>query len=350
MSISRKERFRILARAILAKLGFLLSIYIAASAALFFAMKAMPEDPVMLRFTKFPSPEQIEIERERLGLNRSWIYQYVAFNQRFLSGNWDRSLNTGRGAMEDVAQFFPATLELTFSAMALGILFGGSAALLARASGWPFWQSTALAIGNIGLTVPIFWIGLLLLLIGSLWLGWFPMGGRFDLAALPPNRVSGLLLFDSMIAGDFQSLGIAIRYLALPSVCLSVFPAASIASVLHARLNEPENEALFVALRSRGYSKCRIVAKHLLRVSGATLATVIGTTFGALIGGAFLTETVFSWPGIGRYVVTAIIERDLFVAQHLLLMLIMLVFAIAFTSDVVAKSLHPFDEDEGGKA
>jgi len=116
---------------------------------------------------------------------------------------------------------------------------------------------------------------------------------------------------------------------------------------LRARLSEPENAALFVALRARGFSKARIVGKHLLRACGPALATVVGTTFGALIGGAFLTETVFSWPGIGRYVVSAIIERDLFVAQHLLLMLIMLVFAIALTSDVIAKALHPMSEEKG---
>jgi len=349
MGIRRKRKFLLLGRFVLAKIGFLAGIYLIASAALFVAMKAMPEDPVMLRFTKFPSPEQIEIERERLGLNESWLHQYIGFNKRFLSGNWDRSLNTGRRAMEDVAQFFPATLELTFSAMAIGILFGGFAALFARASGKPLWESVALAIGNIGLTVPIFWIGLLLLVVGALWLGWFPMGGRYDLAAFPPERMSGLLIFDSLFAGDWAGLGIALRHLVLPSLCLSVFPAASIASVLYARLKEPENEALFVALRSRGYGKFRIVTKHLLRVSGAALATVVGTTFGALIGGAFLTETVFSWPGIGRYVVTAIIERDLFVAQHLLLMLIMLVFAIAFASDVLARSLHPFEDEEKGE-
>lgn len=321
-----------------------------ASGTLFLAMKAIPEDPIELKFEKFPDPEQIALERERMGLNRSWLYQYGLFHRKFLTGDWERSLQTGRLATDDVKLFFPATVELSLIAMAIGVLFGSSAALFARVSPNRWSQSIAMSFGTIGLTVPIFWIGLLALVVGSLWLGIFPLGGRFDLAAIPPPERTGFLLIDSLLALDGRDLGMTIRYLTLPALCLAVFPAANVSSVLYARLNEPQVNALYTALKARGFGPIRIVFKHLLRVAGAPVVTVIGTSFGALLGGAFLTETVFSWPGIGRYVVTAIIDRDLFVAQYLLLMLIMLVFGVAFLSDIIARWLDVVSESkEGGK-
>jgi len=335
-----------LAKFILGKLVYLFAVYLMASAALFLAIKAIPEDPIELKFEKFPDPEQITLERERMGLNRSWLHQYGLFHAKFLTGNWERNLQTGRLAVEDVRLYFPATIELSMVALLIGVFLGGSAALFARVSRNRFSQSLAMSFGTIGLTVPIFWIGLLSLVVGSLWLGAFPLGGRLDIAAFPPPDRTGLLLVDSLLALDGRSFIMTIHYLALPALCLSVYPAANVSSVLFARLNEPSVNALLTALRARGYSTGRIVFRHLLRVAGAPVVTVIGTTFGSLLGGAFLTETVFSWPGIGRYVVTAIIDRDLFVAQYLLLMLIMLVFFVAFLSDVLARWLDVTGESE----
>ncbi len=333
------------------KIVYLIAVYIVASGALFLAMKAIPEDPIELKFEKFPDPEEIAAERERMGLNRSWIYQYGLFHKKFLTGDWERSLQTGRLAMEDVRLYFPATIELSLVAMLIGVFFGASAALYARVSPGRLNRTIAMSFGTIGLTVPIFWIGLVALVVGSLLLGVFPLGGRFDIAALPPDDRTGLLLIDSLLAWDWPSFGMAIHYLALPAMCLAVFPAANVSTVLFARLNEPPITALYTALKARGFSRSRIVFRHLLRVAGSPVITVVGTTFGALLGGAFLTETVFSWPGIGRYVVTAIIDRDLFVAQYLLLMLIMLVFSVAFISDVVARWLDVVsDAEESGGA
>lgn len=210
----------------------------------------------------------------------------------------------------------------------------------------PWLGRLANGIGAIGLVVPIFWIGLLLLVVGSLWLGWFPMGGRFDMAAIPPTKVTGLLLVDSVVAGDGSAFWIALRHIALPALCLSVFPAAGVASVTGARLREPELKAFIVGLQSRGVGSARILWKHLLRIAAGPTITVIGTSFGALLGGAFLTETVFSWPGIGRYLVNAILARDVFVAQNLLTFLILLVILVAFVSDLLVLWLDP---RKGGK-
>lgn len=289
--------------------------------------------------------ERVALERERLGLDRSFVERYFLSQKQFLAGDWGKSLSSARATTDDFRAFMPATLELSLCAMGLGVLSGLSVALWGALGTHPWISRLANGIGSIGLVVPIFWIGILLLVVGSLWLGWFPMGGRFDMAAIPPDRVTGFLFLDTVIAGDLAALGGVIAHIALPAACLSVFPAASVASVTHARLQEPELQAFIVALRSRGYGTARILWKHLLRVSAGTTITVIGTTFGALLGGAFLTETVFSWPGIGRYLVTAILERDVFVAQNLLTFLVLLVIFVAFVSDLIVFQLNPKKEE-----
>ncbi len=328
------------------KIPFFVCLYLFASLAIFAAIDAIPGDPVALRFGKMIDAERVAIERERLGLDRSFPERYLLSQRQFLSGDWGKSLGSGRSTTDDFSLFMPATVELSLSALLLGIGVGLSVALFAALGTHPWMARLANGIGAIGLVVPIFWIGILLLVVGSLWLGWFPMGGRFDMAQIAPDRVTGLLLLDAVLSGDLRAVGVALRYLALPAVCLSVFPAASIASVTCSRLREPELQAFIVALRSRGYGTVRILWKHLLRISAGPTITVIGTSFGALLGGAFLTETVFSWPGIGRYLVGAILSRDVFVAQNLLTFLVLLAIMVAFVSDLFVSLLDPKKEVE----
>ncbi|MDQ8187388.1 ABC transporter permease [Pelagicoccus sp. SDUM812002] len=331
--------------ALLRKIPFFLALYVFASLAIFAAINAIPGDPVELRFGKVVNAERVAIERERLGLDRSFVERYILSQKQFLTGDWGRSLGSGQATTVDFFAFMPATLELSFSAMLLGVALGLSVALFGALGSYPSMSRLANGIGTIGLVVPIFWIGIVLLVVFSLWLGWFPMGGRFDMASIQPSRRSGFLFLDTVFSGDLASLGIAFKHLALPAVCLSVFPAASVASVTYARLQEPELQAFIVALRSRGYGTARILWRHLLRVSAGTTITVVGTSFGALLGGAFLTETVFSWPGIGRYLVTAILERDVFVAQNILTFLVLLVIFVAFVSDLIVFQLNPKKEE-----
>ncbi len=333
----------------LGKIFQFLLVYLLASGAIFVAMQSL-EDPVSLKFSKYPDPDQIAAETQRLGLDRPLVEQFAMFNSRFLTFDWESSLLTGRRALDDVSLYFPATLELTVLAMLLGSFFGAAAAMAARECGRIEFAKGIMSVASAGLVVPIFWIGLFSLVIGSLWLGWFPMGGRFDLSAIPPDDVTGFLLIDSLLSGNWTSFGISLRHLALPAACLAVYPAANVASVLYARLGEPGVAALRIALLARGTSRGRLMFRHMLRIGAAPVVTVLGTTFGALLGGAVLTETVFSWPGIGRYVIHSIVERDLFVAQYLLLMLILIVFAVAFLFDLLAHWLLIGDESEKGGA
>jgi ABC-type dipeptide/oligopeptide/nickel transport system permease component len=322
------------------KLVLFVTIYLLASMALFFAVRAIPGDPIALRL-KNPDPVRVAIERERLGLDKPAVTQYLLYGKSFWKGDWGRSFLSGREVREDVGQFFPATLELSLVGLSLGIVIGVLAAVFAEVFRSKGLKRFSFFLGTLGLTVPIFWIGYLSLIVGSLWLGWFPSGGRFDLSLIPPPDVTGSLLIDSLLAGQMGNFMATVNHLVLPAFCLSLYPAAQVCSVLQARLQDPKVQVLRTALRARGFGPVRIWLRHLLKVGSAPVVTVVGTSFGTLLGGAILVETVFSWPGIGRYMVDAVLNRDIYVVQNVLLLVILLVVGIVFLTDFLAYLINP---------
>jgi ABC-type dipeptide/oligopeptide/nickel transport system permease component len=313
-------------------------IFLLASFLLFLATEAMPEDPVSLR-VKNPDPERIAEIRNTLGLNDPWPIRYVRGVADFVSLDWGDSLLTGRPVAGEVARFLPATLEMAGLGLLFGVSMGIGLVLVAHATGWRWLLQPVRGLGALGLTVPIFWIGLLLILAFSVGLGWLPVGGRFDFAYSAPGG-SGFLLLDSLLAGDWRALGIAARHLFLPAVTLGLYPAAVVSATLEARISENRVERLVIALRSRGLSPVRIWGWHVLRLLSGPVVTVIGTQTGALLGGAVLTETVYSWPGMGRFLVDGVLNRDLFVIQHGLLLIVVLALLVVTVADLLAARLN----------
>lgn len=306
---------------------------------LFLAIRAIPGDPVALRL-KNPDPVRVAEERSRLGLDQPWPVQFVRQGKQFWRGEWGTSFGTGRSVLADVRAYLPATLELAIAAIFLGVVAGMGWALLAEMSGSRLVGAFSYSVGMAGLTVPIYWIGLLLIIGGSLWLGWFPSGGRLSAGAEAP-QITGFLLLDALLAGRPALLGEALRHLFLPALCLSLYPAAQVCATLRARLREPRAGWLLAGLRARGLSPARIWMIHVMKLLAAPVVTITGTTFGVLLGGAVLTETVFSWPGMGRYLVGAVLDRDIYVIQNALLLVIFLVLTVVQLSDLLAAWLNP---------
>jgi len=327
-------------RLVAGKVGLLLAIFLLTATGLFLAVRAVPGDPVASRL-KRPDPVRVAAMRAELGLDDSWGVQWGRYLGHFVTGNWGRSITSGRVVTDDVAEFFPATIELSLAALGLGVVFGTAMAVGAEIFRWAFVRRLALALGTIGLTVPVFWVGLLALAVGSGGLGWFPSSGRFDLVLAPPAKLTGLLTVDALLTGNGSALGSALRHLALPAICLSLFQAAYVCSVLQARLQDARLRTLVVSLRARGLGPGRIWSRHILKVVSAPVLAVIGTNFGGLLGGAVLTETVFSWPGVGRYLVSAVIERDVFVVENVVLLVVLLVVAVVFVTDLIARVINP---------
>lgn len=340
------------------KAGLVLAVFFLASSLLFFAIRAIPGDPIALR-QKFPDKAHVEEERARLGLDRPVLVQWWNYVRSFVAGDWGQSLRTGRTVRAEVARCFPATIELSAAAVLIGLCVGVAAAVGAEVFRLGALRWISFLLGMTGMTVPIFWIGLLEIVVGTAWLGWFPASGRFDpIAVMPPDR-TGFQTIDALLAGDFASLATTLHYLALPALCLSVYPAAQVCAVLQARLQDRRLLTLVTSLRARGLSPARIWLRHVLKVVSAPVITAIGSTFGTLLGGAVLTETVFGWPGIGGYLVEAVKTRDLYVVQNGLLLVVLLVVAVVFASDFVAYLINPVtarggvnedDDEKGGTA
>jgi ABC-type dipeptide/oligopeptide/nickel transport system permease component len=324
-------------RLLLEELRRFMVIFLVASLGIFLALEAMPEDPVSLR-VKNPDPERIAEIRESLGLNDPMPIRYIRGVGEFLTLRWGQSLISGRDVAGEVGRFLPATLELSVLGVLFGTALGISLVLVAHATGWRWLLQPVRGLAALGLTVPIFWIGMLLILFFSVQLGWLPVGGRFDFAHPSPEG-TGFLLLDSLLAGDPAAFGIALRHLALPVLTLGLYPAAVVAGTLEARLGESYLQRLVVALKARGFSPARIWGRHVLRLVSGPVVTVIGTQAGALLGGAVLTETVYSWPGMGRFLVDGVLNRDVFVIQHGLLLVVVMALLVVTFSDFLAKRL-----------
>lgn len=334
-------------------LGFVFSesrrlglIFLTTSLFLFVALELMPGDPVSLRM-KNPDPARIAEIRDSLGLNDPAPVRYVRGVFDFVTLDWGESLITGRSVVEEVGQFLPATLELAILGLFFGVSFGTAMVLLGHATGWRWLLQPIRGMAALGLTVPIFWIGILLVLFFSVWLGWLPVGGRFDFTHVAPN-ITGFLLLDALLQGDGEAFLIAVHHLILPVVTLGFYPAAVVAGTLEARLGEPFVQRLTIALRARGFRPLRIWGRHILRLVSGPVVTVIGTQAGALMGGAVLTETVYSWPGMGRFLVDGVLNRDLFVIQHGLMLVVVMALTLVLLADFTAAALDRKLRQAGG--
>ncbi len=325
-------------------LGRILAVFFGASLALFLAIETMPEDPVSLRI-KSPDPQRVAEIRGELGLDDHFVVRYLRYTGNFVTGDWGRSLVSGREVRGEIMNYFPATMELGVCAIALGILVGASFVIGGHASGWFWLRRVSSGLGSIGLIIPIYWIGILLVLLFAVKLEWLPVSGRYDFA-LPPPDGSRSLILSSLLRGDLALLGSTLRHLALPTLTLALYPAALVAGTLETRLDDPRVRLLVRSLRARGLSPWRIWCVHIPRLLSAPVVTLVGTQFGALLGGAVLTETVFSWPGMGRFLVEAVLNRDIFAIQNGLLLIILLSLVVVKSSDYLAKRMHPMLRDK----
>lgn len=297
---------------LLRRLGSLALALFAASVAIFLLVRLVPGDPARL-LLKNPTPASIAQIRQRLGLDRPLPAQYVIWMKNVLGrGSFGQSIVTGRDVKEDLARTWPATVELALAAMALATAAGLWLGVFSARHAGTWKDALATSISLVGLSVPVFWLGLLAMLVFSLWLGWLPAGER----------------------GGW-------RHLVLPACVLATIPAAFVARVTRAAVLETLAKDFVRTARAKGASQRAVLYRHALRPALAPIVTMIGVEFAYLLGGAVLTETVFAWPGIGRYIATAVLARDYPAIQGALLVLVALVMAVNFIVDVAHHALDP---------
>lgn len=306
---------------LLRRLGSLFVALFVGSVAIFLLVRIVPGDPARLML-KNPTPDRIAAIRARFALDRPLPVQYAIWLKNVLGrGNLGESIVTGRDVVEDLTRTWPATVELSVAALLIATLAGVWLGVFSAKHAGHWQDAVGTAFGLIGLSVPVFWLGLLAILFFSLQLGWFPAGDRASMAATS--------LFDRL------------HHLTMPAVVLAMIPGSFIVRVTRAAVLDTLGQDFIRTARAKGASERVVLYRHALRAALVPVVTMIGVEFAYLLGGAVLTETVFAWPGIGRYVATAVLARDYPAIQGALLMLVAMVMAVDFFVDVTHHALDP---------
>lgn len=269
-----------------------------------------PSDPAALAAGPDATRDMVETIRREYGLDRPLPEQFVRYLGGLLQGDLGRSIVTTRPVTQDLARYFPATLELVLLSMTLGVLVGVpmgmvSAVLKNRA---PDHATRFIAVSLVAL--PAFWFGILLQLLFSVQLEWLPTSGRLEVATPPPPPLTGMLLFDSLAAGQWATFGDALSHAVLPALVLSFPCLASILRVNRGEMIEVLGSDYVTAARAHGISRLRVVCVLALRNAMLPTLAIIGLRWGWMLGSTVLVETVFDWPGIGLYAVSSAIAGD----------------------------------------
>jgi peptide/nickel transport system permease protein len=270
----------------------------------------VPTDPAVVALGDHATDEQIDAFREKYGLNKPVPEQYWIYVTNLLRGDLGISLRTRRPVADDLHDFFPATFELSLTALILSILIGIPAGVVSAAARNRLPDHVVRILSLIGGSVPIFWLGLIL--IGFFYgrLGWLPGGARIDKFIPPPPMVTGLFTVDSLLAGNSEAFWSSVDHLLLPALALGYFSTAIIARMMRSSMLEVLNQQYVLAARAKGLRQGKVVWRHAARNALIPTVTTIGVTFGSLLSGAVLTETIFSWPGLGRYATSSAINLD----------------------------------------
>jgi len=297
-------------RFILRRFILIVPVLLGLTALVFAIARLLPGDPVALAAGPNASPAEIAAYGKEFGLDRPLLVQYGDYLAGLAKGNFGVSIYTRRPVSEDLAAYLPATLELVFAAMLLAIVIGIPAGLAAAVwrDRWPDYLSRVVALGSI--SMPRFFLGLLLQLLFAMWLGWLPLGGRFPITEDPPAWVTGFLTLDALIARDPEAFVIALKHLAMPAVAMSLSPLATIMRMMRASTLEVMSQDYVLTERALGLPQRLIVLKYVTRNAISATLTVIGLYFGWLLGGTVLVETVFDWPGLGLYATKAVVTQD----------------------------------------
>ncbi|MGO4736165.1 ABC transporter permease [Bosea sp. 2KB_26] len=308
----------------------------------FFIGRVLPFDPIAAVVGEKADASVYENVRTKLGLDQPLYIQFVMFLRDMLSGNFGRAIFTGNPVADDLRHVIPATVELATVAIVigsgLGIPFGVAAAVY---RGKPIDHAVRL-LSLIGHSVPIFWLGLMGLIVFYAWLGWVGGSGRVDIFYLDavPKR-TGLLLVDSALAGDWDVFVSAARHIILPALLLGYSSMAYISRMTRSFMLDQLSQEYVTTARVKGLSRRRVVWGHAFRNVLVQLATVIAISYGGLLEGAVLTETVFAWPGFGQYLTTALMIGDMNAVLACTLIVGLVFICLNLITDLLYRFLDP---------
>ncbi|MGB7336758.1 MAG: ABC transporter permease subunit [Salaquimonas sp.] len=326
---------------ILKRIGLLIPTFIGITIVAFTFVRILPGDPVLLMAgERGLTPERHQQLLQEFGYDRPIWEQYLDYLGKLLSGDLGNSIVTKQPVLGEFFTLFPATVELAFCAMLIALFIGIPAGIFAATKRGTFVDQSIMGTALVGYSMPIFWWGLLLIIVFSGWLQWTPVSGRISLLYYFP-QVTGFMLIDSVLSGQKGAFSSAVSHLILPSIVLATIPLAVIARQTRSAMLEVLGEDYVRTARAKGLSTRRVVGIHALRNAMIPVITVIGLSVGTLLAGAILTETIFSWPGIGKWMVDSISRRDYPVVQSGLLLIAAMVMIVNLLVDMTYGLINP---------
>ncbi|MDZ4735802.1 MAG: ABC transporter permease subunit [Rhodospirillaceae bacterium] len=328
-------------RYIATKLGLLIPTFFGVTLLTFAMVRLIPGDPVeLMAGERGIAPERHAQLLIELGLDKPLLLQYFYYIADVLTGDLGKSFVTKKPILVEFFTLFPATIELSICAILFALILGVPAGIIAAVRRGRVVDYTVMGISLTGYSMPIFWWGLLLIILFSVNLGWTPVSGRISLIYFF-EPVTGFMLIDTLLSGQEGAFRSALHHLVLPTVVLGTIPLAVIARMTRSAMLEVLSEDYIRTARAKGLRPWRVVAVHALRNAMIPVITVIGLQIGVLLAGAILTETIFSWPGVGKWLIESVRRRDYAALQGGILLIATFIILVNLIVDLLYALFNP---------
>jgi peptide/nickel transport system permease protein len=327
-------------RFVVRRLLLLVPILIGVSILVFLWIRALPGSPAQALLGERATPETIAQVRHQYHLDRPIYEQYWGYLKTLFHGDLGVSISSRRTVTFELGQRFPATVELALSAMFFAIVLGIPLGFLAAKRYGTIFDHLSLVGSLIGISIPIFFLGLILKYIFAVRLGWLPSIGRQDVL-IDSRHPTNFYVLDGLVTGNWYAMWDAIKHLILPAIALGSIPLAIVARITRAAVLDVQNEDYVRTARAKGLPPLAVDSRHVLRNALLPVSTIIGLQTGLLLSGAVLTETVFAWPGVGSWLKDAIFNRDYPVLQGGILFLAVVFVLVNLLVDISYAIINP---------
>lgn len=312
-------------------------VIIGVSILVFMMIRLIPGDPAVAMLGERASQDNVDAIRERLGLNKPLIEQYFIWISQLVTGDLGSTVRGNIPISQEIGNRFPATVELSLSALTLATIIGVPIGIISAVKRNSLVDSASMMGALLGVSIPIFVLGLILIYIFGVALGVLPFVGR--LTSLPAElgiqKVTGVYTLDSILSGSWNGLGEALSHLILPAITLMTVPLATTARITRSAMLEVLNQDYIRTARAKGLAEGSVIYTHALRNALLPIITIIGLQLGSLLSGAVLTETIYSWPGIGKWLFDSIVARDYPIVQSVTLIIALIYIIVNFLVDVL---------------
>jgi peptide/nickel transport system permease protein len=306
----------------------------------FLMLRFTPGDPAELLLGERVTAEALEQIREHLGLNEPLYVQYGMFLKRLMKGDLGETIWSRQKVWIEVKERFPATLELSVAALLISCFFGILFGIISATRQYSIFDYLSMLGALIGVSMPIFWLGLVFMLIFSVHLGWLPLSGRLSIS-VDLEVITNFYILDAVLTRNWVAFKDALWHIIMPAVTLSTIPTAIVARMTRSSMLEVLRQDYIKTAKAKGLSRFMVTFKHALRNALIPVVTTIGLQFGVALGGAILTETIFAWPGVGKWMFDGVMKRDYMVIQGGTLVIAALFVVINLSVDMLYAVINP---------